>query len=50
MNARMDAPINVLAEIRLDKVRFSYGETAMHFDATIKGGVIAAVVGPSGAG
>lgn len=46
MNARM----NVLAEIRLDDVRFSYGETVMHFDATIKGGVIAAVVGPSGSG
>ncbi len=50
MNARMNAPINVLAEIRLDEVRFSYGETAMHFDAAIKGGVIAAVVGPSGSG
>ncbi len=46
MNARM----NALAEIRLDSVRFSYGETAMQFDATIKGGAIAAVVGPSGSG
>ncbi|WP_139973890.1 MULTISPECIES: thiamine ABC transporter ATP-binding protein [Brucella/Ochrobactrum group] len=42
--------MNALAEIRLDSVRFSYGETAMQFDATIKGGAIAAVVGPSGSG
>jgi len=46
----MNATINALAEIRLDDLRFSYGETAMHFDATIKAGVIAAVVGPSGSG
>ncbi|ERM01489.1 thiamine ABC transporter ATP-binding protein [Brucella intermedia 229E] len=43
-------PMNPATEIRLDNVRFSYGETAMHFDATIKGGVIAAIVGPSGSG
>lgn len=42
--------MNALAEIRLDDVRFSYGETAMHFDAQINGGVIAAIVGPSGSG
>ncbi len=42
----MSAP----AEIRVDNVRFSYGETAMHFDAAIPGGVIAAIVGPSGSG
>lgn len=42
----MSAP----AEIRLDDVRFSYGETVMHFDAAIPGGVIAAIVGPSGSG
>ncbi len=50
MNARMDAPMNPLAEIRLDDLHFSYGETAMHFDATIEGGVVAAIVGPSGSG
>ncbi|MHC5233869.1 thiamine ABC transporter ATP-binding protein [Brucella sp. LJL56] len=42
--------MNALAEIRLDDVRFSYGETAMHFDATIQGGIIAAIIGPSGSG
>lgn len=38
------------ADIRLSDVRFSYGETAMHFDVTITGGEIAAIVGPSGSG
>ncbi|MFQ0813414.1 thiamine ABC transporter ATP-binding protein [Brucella anthropi] len=42
--------MNTVAEIRLDEVRFSYGETAMHFDAVIRGGTIAAIVGPSGSG
>jgi len=46
----MNAPMNPATEIRLDNVQFSYGETAMHFEATIKGGVIAAIVGPSGSG
>ena len=46
----MNAPMDSLAEIRLNDVHFSYGETAMHFDAAIKGGVIAAIVGPSGSG
>ena len=42
--------MNALSEIRLDDVRFSYGETAMHFNAVIPGGAIAAIVGPSGSG
>ncbi|PWL16834.1 thiamine ABC transporter ATP-binding protein [Falsochrobactrum shanghaiense] len=38
------------AEIHLEDVQFSYGETAMHFDAHVPGGTIAAIVGPSGSG
>lgn len=48
MNAQ--PPKTNLADIRLEDVRFSYGETKMHFDVTVPGGVIAAIVGPSGSG
>lgn len=41
---------NSAAAIRLESVRFSYGETKMLFDATIPAGAIAAIVGPSGSG
>ncbi|MGU3399628.1 thiamine ABC transporter ATP-binding protein [Brucellaceae bacterium D45D] len=36
--------------ISLNDVRFSYGDTAMHFDVTVPGGAMAAIVGPSGSG
>ncbi|OYR21140.1 thiamine ABC transporter ATP-binding protein [Brucella thiophenivorans] len=42
--------MNASAEIKLRDVRFSYGETTMHFDVTVPGGMIAAIVGPSGSG
>lgn len=42
--------MNVKADIRLRNLHFSYGETKMHFDATIPDAVIAAIVGPSGSG
>ncbi len=48
MNAQ--PPKTHLADIRFQDVRFSYGETTMHFDVTVPGGVIAAIVGPSGSG
>lgn len=37
-------------EVRLDKVAFSYGETAFAFDVTFRPGCITAVMGPSGSG
>lgn len=36
--------------IRLDAVRFDYGDMAMHFDASIQASTITAVIGPSGSG
>ncbi|EJN05510.1 thiamine ABC transporter ATP-binding protein [Phyllobacterium sp. YR531] len=36
--------------IRLDAVRFDYGEMAMHFDASIEASSITAIIGPSGSG
>jgi thiamine transport system ATP-binding protein len=38
------------ATIRLDAVRFDYGDMAMRFDFTIEPSSIAAIIGPSGAG
>lgn len=38
------------AAIRLDAVRFDYGDMAMHFDFAIEPSSIAAIIGPSGAG
>lgn len=38
------------AEILLEDVHFSYGETSMHFNAKIPDGTLAAVIGPSGSG
>ncbi len=38
------------ADVRLDDIRFSYGEAAMRFDAEIRPGVITAIMGPSGSG
>ncbi|MCK4206320.1 thiamine ABC transporter ATP-binding protein [Brucella pituitosa] len=43
-------PKTNLANIRFEDVRFSYGETNMHFDVNVPGGVITAIVGPSGSG
>ncbi|MFD1199718.1 thiamine ABC transporter ATP-binding protein [Brucella gallinifaecis] len=42
--------MTVKADIRLRDVHFSYGETTMHFNADIAGGVIATIIGPSGSG
>ncbi len=36
--------------IHLQDVHFNYGETGMHFDATIPAGSIATIIGPSGSG
>ncbi|MGH6761256.1 MAG: ATP-binding cassette domain-containing protein [Phyllobacterium sp.] len=38
------------AAIRMDKVRFSYGDASMQFDFSIEAGQIIAIVGPSGSG
>ncbi|MFC4623715.1 thiamine ABC transporter ATP-binding protein [Daeguia caeni] len=38
------------AEIRLDAVRFDYGDMHMLYDTTIPAGAITAIVGPSGSG
>ncbi|WP_258567832.1 ATP-binding cassette domain-containing protein, partial [Klebsiella pneumoniae] len=38
------------AAIRLDAVRFDYGDMAMRFDLAIAPSSIAAIIGPSGAG
>ena len=38
------------ATIRMDDVRFSYGETSMHFDFSLAAGRLVAIVGPSGSG
>lgn len=38
------------ADISLSDVRFSYGETLLHFNAKIPGGTLAAIIGPSGSG
>ena len=37
-------------EVRLDRVEFSYGETAMQFDLAVEASDIVAVMGPSGSG
>ncbi len=37
-------------EVRLDKVRFSYGQASMEFDTLFKAGEITALMGPSGSG
>ena len=46
----MNPPEGTGAQIRLDGVRFSYGETAMEFDLEAAAGEIVAVMGPSGSG
>ena len=38
------------AALKLEGVRFSYGETAMAFDLTVAAGEIVAIMGPSGSG
>ncbi len=38
------------ASVRLDDVRFSYGEAAMRFDVAFRAGAITAVMGASGSG
>jgi thiamine transport system ATP-binding protein len=38
------------ASVRLDNVRFSYGEAAMRFDVEFRPAAITAVMGPSGSG
>ena len=38
------------AEVRLDRVEFSYGETMMRFDLAVEASDIVAVMGPSGSG
>ena len=38
------------AAVRMDDVRFSYGEASMHFDFSLAAGRIVAIVGPSGSG
>ena len=38
------------APVRLDGVRFAYGETAFHFDLAIPAGALCAIMGPSGSG
>lgn len=39
-----------ISGVRLDDVRFSYGETAMRFDVSARPGAITAVMGASGSG
>ncbi len=46
----MKPTANSPAEVRLDKVSFSYGEAAFEFDVTFRPGRITAVMGPSGSG
>ncbi|MEW9808648.1 thiamine ABC transporter ATP-binding protein [Mesorhizobium sp. ZMM04-5] len=36
--------------VRLDKVRFTYGDAAMRFDVECRAGAVTAVMGPSGSG
>src|SRR4051812_26833080 len=38
------------SDVRLENVRFSYGEQAMEFDCAISACSITAIMGPSGAG
>ena len=38
------------ADVKLEQVTFSYGETAMRFDLDVAAGEIVAVMGPSGSG
>lgn len=38
------------AAVRLEEVRFSYGEALLRFDAAIRPGAVTAVIGPSGSG
>jgi thiamine transport system ATP-binding protein len=38
------------AEVRLDRIAFSYGESPMAFDVTIEPASITAIMGPSGSG
>ncbi|QPC88512.1 thiamine ABC transporter ATP-binding protein [Mesorhizobium sp. NBSH29] len=38
------------AAVLLDKIVFSYGETAMMFDAEVEAGAVTAIMGPSGSG
>lgn len=46
----MKPTANSPAEVRLDKVSFSYGEAAFAFDVTFRPGRVSAVMGPSGSG
>jgi thiamine transport system ATP-binding protein len=48
----MDKPAGTLtgAEVRLDRVAFSYGGASMAFDITVEPGSITAILGPSGSG
>ncbi len=46
----MKPTANSPAEVRLNKVSFSYGEAAFEFDVTFRPGRITAVMGPSGSG
>lgn len=46
----MKPTANSPAEVRLDKVSFSYGEAAFEFDVTFRPGRTTAVMGPSGSG
>ena len=38
------------AEVRLEEVSFSYGDSAMTFDTTFEPGALTAIMGPSGSG
>ncbi len=42
--------MTVKGNIRLDGIRFAYGETKMAFDLTVASGEIVAIMGPSGSG
>ncbi|HET9536197.1 MAG: thiamine ABC transporter ATP-binding protein [Mesorhizobium sp.] len=48
----MDRPVSAKtgADVRLDRVAFSYGEASMEFDLAIEAGSITAIMGPSGSG
>jgi thiamine transport system ATP-binding protein len=46
----MKPTANSPAEVRLDKVSFSYGEATFEFDVTFRPGRTTAVMGPSGSG